>query len=169
MGKKGKRFKKVRALVEEEKLYEFEEACELVCKTASAKFDETVDIALNLGVDPRKADQNVRGSVALPHGLGKEVRVAVFAKGEKAAEATAAGADVVGAEDLAEDSPIAQTARMWSAAFSPMMIEGAFTLPLGIDGITEASTTRRPSTPWTRHSGSTTASESVPILQVPQG
>jgi len=70
--------------------------------TKSAKFDEGVDIALKLGIDPRKADQNVRGSVELPHGLGKTIRVAVFAKGDKAAEAEAAGADIVGAEDLLE-------------------------------------------------------------------
>jgi large subunit ribosomal protein L1 len=74
----------------------------LVKETAKAKFDETVELALNLGVDPRHADQMVRGTVNLPHGTGRTVRVAVFAKGDKADEATAAGADVVGAEDLAE-------------------------------------------------------------------
>lgn len=102
MANEGKRIKQQRAKVQPEKIYGFEEACELVVSTASAKFDETVEIALNLGVDARKADQNVRGSVALPHGLGKQIRVAVFAKGEKAQEAAEAGADVVGAEDLAE-------------------------------------------------------------------
>jgi large subunit ribosomal protein L1 len=100
--KEGKRMKKLRTLVDAEKAYTLEEACELVAKTASTKFDETVDMAINLGVDPRKADQNVRGSVPLPHGLGKSVKVAVFAKGEKAQEALDAGADVVGAEDLVE-------------------------------------------------------------------
>ena len=102
MARPGKRIKKVRALVERAKLYSVDEACEVVAKTASAKFDETVEVAINLGVDPKKADQNVRGSVALPNGLGKTIRVAVFAKGEKAQEAQAAGADIVGAEDLAE-------------------------------------------------------------------
>src|SRR5690606_7452730 len=74
----------------------------LVKKNASAKFDETIEIAMNLGIDPRHADQNVRGVVNLPHGTGKTLRVAVFARDKKADEARAAGADVVGAEDLAE-------------------------------------------------------------------
>ena len=69
--------------IEQGKLYPLEEACSLVADTSSAKFDETVEISIRLGVDPKKADQNVRGTVALPHGLGKEIRVAVFAKGEK--------------------------------------------------------------------------------------
>lgn len=102
MAKQGKRYRKVSALVERTKLYPIEEGCKLLGQTASAKFDETVELAVGLGVDPRKADQNVRGSVALPHGLGKTVRVAVFARGDKAAEAEAAGADVVGAEDLVQ-------------------------------------------------------------------
>jgi len=88
--------------VDREKLYGVDEAIALVKKNATAKFDETVEVALNLGVDPRHADQMVRGVVNLPKGTGKEVRVAVFAKGTKAEEATAAGADVVGAEDLME-------------------------------------------------------------------
>lgn len=100
--KTGKRYKNVQKLIEEGKQYPLGEACEVALSTKSAKFDEGVDIALKLGVDPRKADQNVRGSVELPHGLGKTIRVAVFAKGDKAAEAEAAGADVVGAEDLLE-------------------------------------------------------------------
>lgn len=100
MARIGKRYRAQRAKVEREKEYELEAACNLVSETASAKFDETVEVAIRLGVDPRKADQAVRGSISLPHGLGKEVRVAVFAKGEKAQEASAAGADVVGAEDL---------------------------------------------------------------------
>jgi len=100
--KEGKRIRKVRELVESNKLYELNAACELIAKTASTKFDETVEMAINLGVDPRKAEQNVRGSVPLPNGLGKKVRIAVFAKGEKAQEAIDAGADVVGSDDLVE-------------------------------------------------------------------
>jgi len=100
--KEGKRMRTQRAKVQLEKLYSVEEGCQVVVGTASAKFDETVEVALRLGVDPKKADQNVRGSIALPHGLGKNVRVLVFAKGDKAQEATAAGADFVGAEDLVE-------------------------------------------------------------------
>lgn len=91
-----------RAKVQADKLYTLEEGCDVVAKTASAKFDETVEVAIRLGVDPKKADQNVRGSIPLPNGLGKTIRVAVFAKGEKAQEAQAAGADIVGADDLAE-------------------------------------------------------------------
>ena len=102
MAKKGKRYEAARKKVEAGKLYELEEACTVIAGTASAKFDETVEVSVSLGVDPRKAEQNVRGSVSLPHGLGKTIRVAVFAKGEKAEEAAAAGADIVGAEDLAE-------------------------------------------------------------------
>jgi large subunit ribosomal protein L1 len=102
MAKAGKRTSKANALVDRTKYYDVQKACELVVQTAKAKFDEAVDIAVNLGVDPAKADQNVRGSVSLPHGLGKTVRVAVFARGEKAKEAEAAGADIVGAEDLVE-------------------------------------------------------------------
>jgi large subunit ribosomal protein L1 len=102
MAQKGKRYRKVEAIVDRAKLYPIDEGCRVLGKTASAKFDETVELAVGLGVDPRKADQNVRGSVALPHGLGKTVRVAVFARGAKAAEAEAAGADIVGAEDLVQ-------------------------------------------------------------------
>jgi len=102
MAQKGKRYRKVEALVDKAKLYSIDEGIRLLGKTVSAKFDETVELAVGLGVDPRKADQNVRGSVALPHGLGKTVRVAVFARGAKAAEAEAAGADIVGAEDLVQ-------------------------------------------------------------------
>ncbi len=100
--KEGKRMREQRAKVQADKLYSLEEGCQLVAKTASAKFDETVEVAIRLGVDPKKADQNVRGSIPLPNGLGKTIRVAVFAKGEKAQEAQAAGADIVGADDLAE-------------------------------------------------------------------
>ena len=90
-------------LGDNQKLYPFAEALQTLRDLASAKFDETVEIAMNLGVDPRHADQMVRGMVSLPSGTGKEVRVAVFAKGDKADEALAAGADKVGAEDLMED------------------------------------------------------------------
>ncbi|MCB0354835.1 MAG: 50S ribosomal protein L1 [Bdellovibrionales bacterium] len=102
MAKLGKRLRQVLEKVDSDKLYPLSEACEVLASTASAKFDETVDVAIRLGVDPRKADQNVRGSVALPHGLGKAVRVIVFAKGERAKQAEEAGADAVGAEELVE-------------------------------------------------------------------
>ncbi|MCD8571048.1 MAG: 50S ribosomal protein L1 [Alphaproteobacteria bacterium] len=98
--------KKMQAALEgldREKFYTLEEAVKILQKNKGArKFDETVEIAMNLGVDPRHADQNVRGMVSLPHGTGAVIRVAVFAKDEKAAEAKAAGADIVGAEDLAD-------------------------------------------------------------------
>lgn len=100
--KEGKRIRAQRAKVQAEKLYSLDEACQVVASTASAKFDETVEVAVRLGVDPKKAEQNVRGSISLPHGLGKNVRVLVFAKGEKAKEATDAGADFVGGDDLVE-------------------------------------------------------------------
>ena len=102
MAKKGKRIKNLKEKVEAGKFYTLADACELTTQLASAKFDETVEVAISLGVDPRKADQNVRGGISLPHGLGKQVRVAVFAKAEKAQEAKDAGADVVGADDLVE-------------------------------------------------------------------
>lgn len=102
MAKRGKRYQDALKLVDGDQLYTIDEAVELVKKCATAKFDETVEVALKLGVDPRHADQQVRGTVTLPHGTGKDVRVLVFAKGEKAKEAEAAGADFVGAEDLAE-------------------------------------------------------------------
>ena len=96
----GKHHKTARAQIDRTKAYPIEEALNLVKQTAYAKFDETVDLCVRLGVDPRKADQMVRGAVVLPHGLGKTVRVLVFAKGEKAMEAQAAGADHVGADEL---------------------------------------------------------------------
>ena len=98
----GKNIKKAKELVDRSRLYTLDEALDLVKQGAFAKFDETVDVSVRLGVDPRKADQMVRGAVVLPNGLGKSVRVLVFAKGPKAQEAEAAGADYVGAEDLAE-------------------------------------------------------------------
>ena len=98
----GKRLKKAREGVDREKLYPLADAIKMVKERATSKFDETIEISINLGVDPRHADQMVRGVVNLPKGTGKSVRVAVFAKGAKADEAKAAGADVVGAEDLME-------------------------------------------------------------------
>ena len=102
MAKLGKRTKAARAAFAGKEDVSIEEAVSLVKGAATAKFDETVEIALNLGVDPRHADQMVRGVVSLPNGTGKTVRVAVFARGPKADEATAAGADIVGAEELME-------------------------------------------------------------------
>ena len=101
-GRHGKRMKPLREATSPEARYALGEAIDLVKKNATARFDETVEIALNLGVDPRHADQMVRGMASLPHGTGRTVRVAVFAKEAKAEEAAAAGADIVGAEDLAE-------------------------------------------------------------------
>ncbi|MES2503326.1 MAG: 50S ribosomal protein L1 [Myxococcota bacterium] len=101
MSKHGKKFIQASKKVEPQKRYAVSEACALVKECKTAKFDESVDVAMNLGVDPKHADQNIRGAVALPHGTGKTVRIAVFAKGPKAKEAEDAGADVVGAEDLA--------------------------------------------------------------------
>jgi large subunit ribosomal protein L1 len=98
----GKRTKAVREGVDRTKLYPLDEAVKMVKERAKAKFDETIEVAMNLGVDPRHADQMVRGVCNLPNGSGRTVRVGVFARGAKAEEATAAGADVVGAEDLVE-------------------------------------------------------------------
>ncbi len=102
MAKTGKRLESAYAPIDRDKAYPLEEAVQLIKSAQGAKFDETIEIALNLGIDTRHADQNVRGVVALPNGTGKSLRVAVFAKGDKAAEAEAAGADLVGAEELAE-------------------------------------------------------------------
>lgn len=100
MAKHGKKYSEALTLIDQTKLYDPEEAIALVKKTAIAKFDETVEAAIKLGVDPKHADQQVRGAVVLPFGTGKTKRVLVFAKGDKAKEAEAAGADFVGAEDI---------------------------------------------------------------------
>jgi large subunit ribosomal protein L1 len=102
MSKPGKRFSAAKETVDRDRLYALEEAVKLVKDAAKAKFDETIEVALNLGVDPRHADQMVRGVCQLPNGSGRKLRVGVFAKGAKAEEAKKAGADVVGAEDLVE-------------------------------------------------------------------
>ena len=102
MAKNGKRVSDARKSVDVSKLYGIDEAVKVLKSNSKTKFDETVEIAINLGVDPRHADQQVRGMVALPNGTGKSARVAVFARGAKADEAQAAGADLVGAEELAE-------------------------------------------------------------------
>jgi large subunit ribosomal protein L1 len=102
MAKMGKRITKAYEGIDIAKVYSVSDAVKLVKARATAKFNETIELSMNLGVDPRHADQAVRGMVTLPSGTGKNVRVAVFAKGEKAKEAQAAGADIVGAEDLAE-------------------------------------------------------------------
>jgi large subunit ribosomal protein L1 len=102
MAKRGKRYLAARKQVDRRKTYLFEEGMALAASLAKAKFDETVDVAVRLGVDPRHADQMVRGTVVLPHGTGKPVTVAVFAKGEKEQEARDAGADFVGSDDLVE-------------------------------------------------------------------
>ncbi|GKX33833.1 MAG: 50S ribosomal protein L1 [Rhizobiaceae bacterium MnEN-MB40S] len=102
MAKIAKRTKSVREGIDNTRLYDLTEAVSMVKERATAKFDETIDVAMNLGVDPRHADQMVRGVVSLPHGTGRSVRVAVFARDAKAEEAREAGADIVGAEDLVE-------------------------------------------------------------------
>ena len=101
MAKQGKRLKGIYAGFDREQAFALEEAVKIAKSNAKAKFDETIEISMNLGIDPRHADQMVRGVVGLPHGTGKTVRVGVFARGAKAEEAKAAGADVVGADDLA--------------------------------------------------------------------
>ena len=102
MANRGKKYLESAKKVEREKIYSLTEAAELLKETGTANFNETADIAIKLGVDPRKADQMVRGTVLLPHGTGKEVKVLVFAKGEKEREAREAGADYVGADDMVE-------------------------------------------------------------------
>ena len=102
MGARSKRYKNFKTLIEVTKSYSVKEAISIIKKSKKLKFDETLDIAINLGVDPKHADQIVKGVVKLPHGTGKEVKIAVFAKDEKVKEAKDAGADFVGAEDLAK-------------------------------------------------------------------
>ena len=102
MAKHSKRFRSVHGTINREKAYPVSEAAKLIKKNATAKFDETIEVAMNLGIDPKQSDPTVRGAVTLPGGTGKTVRVAVFAKDAKAKEAQAAGADLVGAADLAE-------------------------------------------------------------------
>lgn len=102
MGKRGKRYNDGAQRVDRMKLYDLDEGVQLLKQAASAKFAETIDLAVHLGVDPRHADQNIRGTVALPHGTGQEIRVVVFAQGDKVREAEEAGADAVGAEDLVD-------------------------------------------------------------------
>jgi large subunit ribosomal protein L1 len=102
MAQKGKRLRKAVEGIDRNQFYPLAEAVKMVKGRATAKFDETIEVALNLNIDVRKAEQNLRGTVMLPHGTGKSLRVAVFAKGDRANEAKAAGADIVGAEDLAE-------------------------------------------------------------------
>ena len=101
MAGKGKRYRKASEGVSRDTVYNVQDAVKLIKERATAKFDETIEVAMNLGVDPRHADQNVRGVVSLPNGTGRNVRVAVFAKGAKAEEAQKAGADIVGEADLA--------------------------------------------------------------------
>lgn len=102
MAKRGKKYRAALAKVDREKNYDLLEACKLVKETSYSKMDASVDLAINLGVDPRHADQNLRGATVLPHGLGKKVRIIVFAKGDKAADATNLGVEAVGGDDLAK-------------------------------------------------------------------
>jgi large subunit ribosomal protein L1 len=102
MARKGKRLRKAAEGIDRNQFYALSDAVKMVKGRATAKFDETIEVALNLNIDVRKAEQNLRGTVMLPNGTGKSLRVAVFAKGDRANEAKAAGADLVGAEDLAE-------------------------------------------------------------------
>ena len=103
MSKHSKRFAQLQALVDQDKVYNLEEALETIKKTATTKFDSSVEIHIRLGIDPKKGEQQIRSTVVLPHGVGKTKKVAVFAEGEKAKEAKAAGADFVGEDDLIEE------------------------------------------------------------------
>ncbi len=121
--KRSKRYEKAAKTIDRERRYPLDEAIRALLGTdGTAKFDETVELAVKLGVDPRQADQNVRGTVVLPHGTGKSVRVVVFAKGEKAKEATEAGADHVGAEDLAKKIQDEQWLEFDTAIATPDMM-----------------------------------------------
>jgi large subunit ribosomal protein L1 len=123
MAKRSKRYQKAAARIDRNRRYPLEEGIRaLVAGDEKAKFDETVELAVRLGVDPRQADQNVRGTVVLPHGTGKSVRVLVFAKGEKAKEATEAGADHVGAEELAKKIQDEQWLEFDTAIATPDMM-----------------------------------------------
>jgi len=102
MPRRSKRYLQIKQLVDRNKFYELDEAIELLKKMATAKFDETVELAIKANIDPRKSEEQIRGTISLPHGTGRKVRVLVFAKGDKAAEAQEAGADYVGAEELIE-------------------------------------------------------------------
>jgi len=102
MKKGGKRYRELANLIDRSQLYSLDEGVQLLKTSAKAKFDETIDLAARLGVDPRHADQNIRGTVALPHGTGNQIRVVVFAQGDKAREAEEAGADAVGTDDLVQ-------------------------------------------------------------------
>ena len=102
MAKRGKNYRAALAKVDRDKLYELQDACGLVKETSYSKMESSVDLAVNLGVDPRHADQNIRGAIPLPHGLGKKVRIVVFAKGEKATEISDLGLEFVGGDDLAK-------------------------------------------------------------------
>ena len=102
MAKRGKKYRAALEKVDRDKLYELETACQLVKDTSFSTMDASVDLAVNLGVDPRHADQNIRGAIPLPHGLGKKVRIVVFAKGEKATELSDLGLEFVGGDDLAK-------------------------------------------------------------------
>ena len=102
MAIRSKRYKEINKLIDHSKFYDVKEAIEIIRKSKKLKFDETIDIAINLGVDPKHADQIVKGVVKLPHGNGKKEKIAVFAKDDKLKEAKAAGADYIGAEDLAQ-------------------------------------------------------------------
>jgi large subunit ribosomal protein L1 len=115
MPKHGKKYRETSSKIDRQRRYTLDEGVELVPQTASAKFDESVDVAVRLGVNPKYADQMVRGAVVMPHGTGKSLRVAVFAKGEKAKEAEQAGADIVGAEDLMEkiQGAFSTSTRQW--------------------------------------------------------
>src|SRR4051812_11436815 len=122
MAQHGKKFKNASAKVDRSKRYPIDEACKLVPETKVAKFDESVDIAVRLGVDPKHADQMVRGAVVLPHGTGKSQRVIVVAKGDKANEARAAGADAGGAEELGGKIPKKNWTEVGSVGATPHMM-----------------------------------------------